>query len=47
MTFFILPPNLKVLKERLLNRHQGQEKLVEKEWINLTKKYHIGTNTIM
>ena len=30
VTFFILPPNLKVLKERLLNRHQGQEKLVEK-----------------
>ena len=30
MTFFILPPNLKVLKERLLNRHKGQEKLVEK-----------------
>ena len=30
VTFFILPPNLKVLKERLLNRHKGQEKLVEK-----------------
>ena len=30
VTFFILPPNLKVLKERLLNRHQGQDKLVEK-----------------
>ena len=30
MTFFILPPNIKVLKERLLNRHQGQEKLIEK-----------------
>ena len=29
VTFFILPPNLKVLKERLLNRHGGQEKLVE------------------
>ena len=29
VTFFILPPNLKVLKERLLNRHEGQEKLVE------------------
>jgi guanylate kinase len=27
-TFFILPPNLKVLKERLLNRHSGQENLV-------------------
>ena len=29
VTFFILPPNLKVLKERLLNRHGGQEKLVK------------------
>ena len=29
VTFFILPPNLKALKERLLNRHGGQEKLVE------------------
>jgi len=29
-TFFILPPNKKVLKERLLNRHNGQEKLIEK-----------------
>ena len=28
ITFFILPPNLKTLKERLLNRHGGQEKLV-------------------
>ena len=27
---FILPPNIKVLKERLLNRHKGQEKLIEK-----------------
>ena len=30
VTFFILPPNMKVLKERLLKRHQGQEKLIEK-----------------
>ena len=30
VTFFILPPNLKVLKERLLNRHEGKENLVEK-----------------
>jgi len=30
VTFFILPPNIKVLKERLLNRHEGQEKLIEK-----------------
>ena len=30
VTFFILPPNIKALKERLLNRHQGQEKLIKK-----------------
>jgi guanylate kinase len=29
VTFFILPPNIKILKERLLNRHGGQEKLIE------------------
>ena len=29
VTFFILPPNLRVLRERLLNRHDGQKKLVE------------------
>jgi len=29
VTFFILPPNIKTLKERLLNRHKGQEKLIE------------------
>ena len=30
VTFFILPPNIQVLKERLLNRHKGQEELIEK-----------------
>tara|TARA_B110000014_G_C19962227_1_gene498042 strand:- start:151 stop:783 length:633 start_codon:yes stop_codon:yes gene_type:complete len=30
VTFFILPPNIQALKERLLNRHGGQEKLIEK-----------------
>ena len=30
VTFFILPPNIKALKERLLNRHKGQKKLIEK-----------------
>ena len=29
VTFFIFPPTLKVLKERLLNRHGGQEQLVK------------------
>ena len=30
VTIFILPPNIKILKDRLLNRHSGQEKLIEK-----------------
>ena len=30
VTFFILPPNIHVLKQRLLNRHKGQEELIEK-----------------
>ena len=29
VTFFILPPNIETLKQRLLDRHQGQEKLIE------------------
>ena len=27
---FILPPNINVLRDRLLNRHKGQEELIEK-----------------
>ena len=30
VTIFILPPNIHVLKERLLYRHKGQEKLIQK-----------------
>ena len=30
VTIFILPPNIKVLKERLLNRHDNQEKIIKK-----------------
>jgi len=29
VTFFILPPNIQVLKNRLSNRHKGQEKLID------------------
>ena len=29
VTIFILPPNIKILKERLLNRHGGEEKLIK------------------
>ena len=29
ITFFILPPNINVLRNRLLNRHEGQEKIIE------------------
>jgi len=30
VTFFIIPPNIQALKERLLNRHKGQEELIKK-----------------
>ena len=30
ITIFILPPNIKVLKDRLLNRHEGQYQVIEK-----------------
>ena len=30
ITFFILPPNIKVLKDRLLNRHKNEEQLIGK-----------------
>ena len=30
VTIFILPPNIRVLKNRLLNRHKNQETLIEK-----------------
>jgi len=29
VTFFVLPPNIEILKQRLLNRHSGQEKIIE------------------
>jgi len=29
ITFFVLPPNLEILKSRLLKRHQGEEKLIQ------------------
>jgi len=51
ISIFILPPNIKVLKDRLLNRHKGQEKLIEKrmnkfnEEISHWKEYnHVVTN---
>ena len=30
VTIFILPPNIKILRDRLSNRHKGEEKLIEK-----------------
>ena len=30
VTIFILPPNIQILKERLLNRHKGEIKSIEK-----------------
>ena len=37
-TFFILPPNIQVLKERLLNRHQGQMSLIEERMIKFNEE---------
>jgi len=37
-TFFILPPNIQVLKERLLNRHQGQTNLIQKRMIKFNEE---------
>ena len=30
ITFFVLPPNIEILKNRLLNRHDKEEKVIEK-----------------
>ena len=38
VTFFILPPNIQVLKKRLLNRHKGQEELIEKRMHNFNEE---------
>lgn len=37
-TIFILPPNLKVLRERLLNRHQNQENLIKERMIKFNEE---------
>ena len=38
VTIFILPPNIKALKDRLLNRHKGEEKIVEKRMIKFSEE---------
>ena len=38
VTFFILPPNIQALKKRLLNRHKGQEELIEKRMDNFNEE---------
>ena len=30
VTFFIIPPNIATLKDRLINRHKGEEKMISK-----------------
>jgi guanylate kinase len=37
-TIFILPPNLKVLKERLLNRHKNQENLIQERMVKFNEE---------
>ena len=29
VTIFVLPPNIQILKERLLNRHKGQDRMIQ------------------
>tara|TARA_Y100000590_G_scaffold177470_1_gene202653 strand:+ start:489 stop:1121 length:633 start_codon:yes stop_codon:yes gene_type:complete len=38
VTFFILPPNIKTLKERLMNRHKNQENIIEKRMIKFNEE---------
>ena len=38
VTFFILPPNIQALKKRLLNRHKGQEELIEKRMDSINEE---------
>jgi guanylate kinase len=38
VTIFILPPNIKTLKERLFNRHKNQEDLIEKRMKKFTEE---------
>jgi len=38
VTFFILPPNIKTLKNRLLNRHGGKKNLIEERMNKFTEE---------
>ena len=38
VTFFILPPNIQTLKNRLSKRHKGQEKLIEQRMNKFTEE---------
>ncbi len=38
VTFFILPPNMRTLKNRLLKRHEGQEKLIQQRMIKFNEE---------
>ena len=38
VTFFILPPNMHTLKNRLLKRHQGQEELIQQRMIKFNEE---------
>ena len=39
---FILPPDKKELKKRLINRNQDNQKIVEKRFFNMKVTYSIG-----
>jgi len=38
ITFFIIPPNIDTLKNRLINRHKGEEKLINKRMGKFTEE---------
>ena len=38
ITFFIIPPNIETLKNRLVNRHKGEEKMINKRMEKFTEE---------
>ena len=44
VTFFILPPNIQILKKRLLARHDGQEKIILQRIFLLAQKSSLCSN---
>lgn len=47
VTIYLLPPSIKELRERLVNRGTDSKEVIEKEWESSLIKSAIGTNLIM